>query len=341
MKDLYLAQAEFEAGVGAFNAGDHATASKHFARALRANPDHAPAHQYAAGVAFFAGRYREAREEFERACRLAPDSAQCHFDLATTCWKLGETDAARSSCEKSLSLAPALEPAINLLVVLTLPGAWYLDVISALHSHLLPRTYLEIGVSTGDSLRLARPETRAIGIDPEPNVSAPLGAHTTIHAVTSDDYFAKHDVSADLGGLPVDLAFIDGMHRFEFALRDFVNIERHSSSRSTILIHDCYPANRLSAERERRTVFWSGDVWRLVLILKKYRPELSVNVIATGPTGLGLVRGLDPTSSVLADRMDEIVAEFLAVDYSVLDSDKPGKLALYPNDWEKIKSLLN
>jgi hypothetical protein len=96
----------------------------------------------------------------------------------------------------------------------------------------------------------------------------------------------------------------------------------------------------LTAGRERRTTFWSGDIWRLILLLRKYRPELSVNVIATAPTGLGVVRGLDPTSRVLPKGLEEIVREFLALDYSVLDTDKAGMLALYPNDWEKIKALL-
>jgi hypothetical protein len=145
---------------------------------------------------------------------------------------------------------------------------------------------------------------------------------------------------SDLGGLPIDLAFIDGMHQFEFALRDFINIEKHCSPRSTILIHDVYPLTRLSAERERQTLFWSGDIWRIILILRKYRPDLSVNVIATAPTGLGVVRGLDPGSRVLAERMEQIVPEFLALDYSVLDVDKAGMLSLAPNDWTGIKALL-
>jgi hypothetical protein len=171
-------------------------------------------------------------------------------------------------------------------------------------------------------------------------VKVPLGPNTSILVASSDDYFADHDVRAELGGLPIDLAFIDGMHQFEFALRDFINIEKHCSAQSTVLIHDCYPLTRLTAERERKTLFWSGDVWRLILILRKYRPDLSVNVLATAPTGLGVVRGLDPGSSVLAERMQEIVDEYLALDYSVLDADKAGMLALFPNDWEWIKSLL-
>ena len=339
-KDSQTAQTAFTAGVAAFQAGDHAAAAKHFARALRADPEHVAAHQFSGGVAFHAGRYREAVEEFGCACRLAPESPQYHLDLAAAHWQLGEIEEARRSCETSLSLAPDLAPAHNLLAAATFPGAWYTDLLSAIHAHLRPRTYVEIGVADGRSIALALPETRAIGVDPEPKITRALGPNTSIRASTSDDYFAGLEVSADLEGLPIDLAFIDGMHQFEYALRDFVNIEKHCSPESTILIHDCYPLTRLTAKRERQTLFWSGDIWRLILILKKYRPELSVNVVAAGPTGLGVVRGLDPGSTVLAERMEQIVPEFLALEYSVLDPDKAGMLALYPNDWERIKTLL-
>jgi hypothetical protein len=335
-----LAQAAFKTGVAAFEAGDHAAAAEHFARALQADPQHAEAHQWAGGVEFHAGRFREALERFEVACRLAPNNAQFHFDSAVAHWKLGESDAARGCVETTLALAPQLDPAYNFLAVLTFPGAAYLDLVSKIHSHLRPRTYVEIGVADGQSIALAHPETRAIGVDPAPQITRQLGPNTLIRATTSDDYFATHDVAGDLRGLPVDLAFIDGMHQFEFALRDFINVEKHCSPQSTILIHDVYPLTRLSAERERQTLFWSGDIWRLILILRKYRPDLSVNVLATAPTGLGVVRRLDPGSNVLAGRMPEIVGEYLALDYSVLDVDKAGMLALYPNDWERIKTLL-
>src|SRR5262245_54442464 len=104
-KDPQAAQIALNAGVAAFNAGDHATAAEHFERALRADPERAEAHHYAGGVAFHAGRYREAAERFERACRLAPALPLCHFDLAVTHWKLGDAEAARRWCEKTLSLA--------------------------------------------------------------------------------------------------------------------------------------------------------------------------------------------------------------------------------------------
>lgn len=44
---------------------------------------------------------------------------------------------------------------------------------------------------------------------------------------------------------------------------------------------------------------------------------------------------------MLQERHDEIVAEFLAVDYGVLDFDKAGMLNLVPNDAARIRELLD
>jgi hypothetical protein len=160
-------------------------------------------------------------------------------------------------------------------------------------------------------------------------------------AQTSDAFFAGHDLSAELDGLPVDLAFIDGMHHFEHALRDFANLERYCARSSTILIHDCYPLDRETAERDRRPFFWSGDIWRLIVLLKKYRPDLTIHTIGTPPTGLGMVRSLDPGSRYLLDHYHQLCEEFLALDYSYLEGDEAAKLNLFPNDWEKVGALLH
>lgn len=221
-----------------------------------------------------------------------------------------------------------------------LPGPYYTEVLAALHARLRPRTYLETGVASGKTIALAAAATRAVGVDPQPKIAVPLGPNVTIVPMTSDNFFARPDVPALFGGAPVELAFIDGMHHFEYALRDFAGIERLADPGGTILLHDCYPLDRLTAERERRTVFWSGDCWRVVLALKKYRPDLLIATVATAPTGLVLIRRLDPGSRLLEQRLDEIVAEFLAVDYGVLDADKAGMLNLVPNDAARINALL-
>jgi hypothetical protein len=220
------------------------------------------------------------------------------------------------------------------------PGEGYFQLLRRIHDLLKPRTYLEIGVAAGDSLRQVKAPTLAIGVDPEPQLTAPLEPNQRVFAETSDAFFAGHDVRAELGGQPLDLAFIDGMHHFEFALRDFANVERLCTPRSTILIHDTYPLDRATAERDRQRVFWSGDIWRLVLLLKKYRPELAVHTVAAAPTGLTMVRNLDPGSRLIFERHDELCREFLALDYSSIEQDMAGKLNLFPNDWTRVRALL-
>ncbi len=227
----------------------------------------------------------------------------------------------------------------NRLAQLALPGPSYLHALAAIHAQLKPRTYLEIGVANGDTLALAHPATRALGIDPAPQPRKPPGPNARIYALTSDEFFAQVDVPAELGGLPVDLAFIDGMHLFEFALRDFIAIERHCVRGSAVLVHDTYPLNRVTAARERTTHFWSGDIWRFVLALKKYRPDLAIHTIGAMPTGLTVIRNLDPGSRVLAEKRDAIIDEFLALDYGTLDADKPAALNLVPNETGRVRAL--
>ncbi len=189
----------------------------------------------------------------------------------------------------------------------------YLDFLGELHQRLRPRTYLEIGVRNGDSLACARPQTRSVGIDPEFAVKAPLRGVVSLERTTSDAYFAAPDATAWLGG-EVELAFIDGMHLFEFALRDFINVEKRCTWASVIVFDDMFPRSVDEAARDRHTQAWTGDVFHMQHVLRTYRPDLTVLVADTHPTGLLLVTGLDPTSTVLEDAYDEIVARYVAED---------------------------
>ena len=222
----------------------------------------------------------------------------------------------------------------------SLPGENYIKVLDRIHRHLCPATYLEIGVETGQSLALAQPGTTSIGIDPQPQLTHALPASARVIVKTSDSFFAEHDLASEFEGRPVDLAFLDGMHMFSFTLRDFVNIERHCTPESTCLVHDCYPLDERTAAHPRATTFWSGDVWKLMPCLKKYRPDLRIHTVATAPTGLMVIRGLDPASTVLSDQLDRISAEFSALPYSYLNDDKEGKLNLVANDWPTLQALL-
>lgn len=318
----------------------HDEAVKTLTILLEHKPDSAAALMLRGAAYRDSGRLREALADFVRAGELNPDDSQCLYEMAAGSYALGDDRRAREYCERGRRIAPDSTTLFALLAQIKLGGEFYTQVLARILERVKPRTYVEIGVFRGDSLRLAKPPTRAIGIDPAPQLAAPLAGNQKIFVETSDAFFAGHDLCAELGGLPVDLAFIDGMHHFEFALRDFANLERNCSRDSIILIHDCYPLDQESAGRAPRAVNWSGDIWRLIVLLKRYRPDLSVNTIGTPPTGLGLVRNLDPDSRFLLDHHDRLCEEFLALDYAYLDEDMPGKLNLFPNEWEKIRTLI-
>jgi hypothetical protein len=221
-----------------------------------------------------------------------------------------------------------------------MPGPGYLAVLDRLHRALRPATYVEIGVATGASFRLAQPPTTAIGIDPAPCIDVTLTDAHRVFAETSDSFFAAHDVARELGGRTVDLAFIDGLHTFDQALKDFLNVERHARPDTVVAFHDWLPLDDRTAARTRTTSFWTGDTWKLVPLLCKYRPDLSVALIPTAPSGLGLVTRLDPGSTALAgDRLDAAIAEFM--DAALTDTPVGMRApALVANDWAAIERHL-
>lgn len=328
------------AGRNACRAGDTGTARELFAEVLRSDPFHGEALVVSGMLALQDEQPQLALTFLDPAVQRYPADPEIQLLRGRALLALGDRAAAGLCGENALRLRPGIAGAHDLIAAAELPGEYYFDVLSRIHGLLRPETYVEIGVAEGQSIRRANPETAVIGVDPAPAITFALGPNVRIFRMTSDDFFARHDLAAELGGKAVELAFIDGMHLFEFALRDFINLERFCTRASTILVHDCYPLNRITAERDRCTPFWSGDIWRLVLALKKYRPDISVQTIATPPTGLGVIRRLAPGSTVLGDNYDMICSEFLALDYGVLDKDKPGMLGLVPNDWDQVRRIL-
>jgi hypothetical protein len=217
----------------------------------------------------------------------------------------------------------------------------YYRLLRRIHAHLKPRTYVEIGLCYGDSIVLGKSAEVCVGIDPSPQIKVILPPVARIYRMTSDAFFSDYDLTAELGHKTLDLAFIDGMHLFEFALRDFVQLERHCSRQSTILVHDCYPIDRATSSRRQNTLLWSGDVWKLVVCLKKYRPDLKIGTVDIAPTGLTMIRGLDPASRALSSRLPELEQEFMALDFDEIDRDKPQKLNRLPNKWSEIEAFLS
>ena len=221
-------------------------------------------------------------------------------------------------------------------------------LMSVLHRTLKPRTYLEVGVFMGDSLKLAR--RAAVGIDPAPQVTQRLPVTAHVVTTTGDDFFAQPRPLEQVfkhGGVPTaaltqsprllprwlkgaprrrdgelfaELALIDGMHHAEFALRDFINIERNSAPWSVIVFDDNLPENHEQALRARATEAWTGDVFRVEEVLKKYRPDLVTVRVDIG-TGALLVFGLNHLNRRLTNFYDQIVAEAVQSDPQVVPDE--------------------
>ncbi len=186
----------------------------------------------------------------------------------------------------------------------------YQDVLKALHEGLRPELYLEIGVRHGRSLKLAT--GRAVGVDPAPEVTETLPPNARVVTMTSDRFFAEA-AERELSGRP-DLAFVDGMHLFEYALRDFMNVERLSTPDTIVVIDDVFPNHPAQAERDRRTRAWMGDVWKLHQLLAEARPDLFLLPLDTFPSGLLIVAGLDRDNRILWDQYNPLVRRFKAMD---------------------------
>lgn len=193
-------------------------------------------------------------------------------------------------------------------------GMSYVRFFRRLHAAHLFDWYLEIGCRDGRILEMAR--GKSIGVDPVFRLDRPLlGRKPQLHLFqeTSDAFFAARRLDA-LGARP-SVTFVDGMHLFEFALRDIAHAEAASDPSGVIYAHDCFPFTHEMTTRDldRLPPVWAGDVWKLVPILLEYRPRLRLTALDASPTGLLALTGLDPADTTLFDAMDEIVDRYTDV----------------------------
>lgn len=195
-------------------------------------------------------------------------------------------------------------------------GLQYRRFLAALHSRHIFDWYLEVGCRSGESFAPVRSKT--IAVDPyfraEINI---IGKKPALHVfqTTSDDFFASGFLARN--DIRLGLAFLDGMHLFEFLLRDFINTEARMDPKGVIMLHDCVPYGQRMTRRDLDNLPdgpWTGDVWKLIPILQQWRPDLQLTVLDCHPTGLVCVSGLDPANRVLAERYDDIVAAFIGTD---------------------------
>jgi hypothetical protein len=79
------------------------------------------------------------------------------------------------------------------------------------------------------------------------------------------------------------------------------------------VLHDAVPINFEMSERDHQPdrrrdkiykTYWTGDVWRVLPVLARERPDLRIQILDCPPTGLVLVSNLNPRDAVLPARLD-------------------------------------
>ena len=167
------------------------------------------------------------------------------------------------------------------------PITWSARRLNELASTLpAASTYLEIGVQHGTTLEQVQVPFKC-GVDPYPRFrtrSLPQG-YRFYHG-TSDDFFEGLTPNVRF-----DLVFLDGLHTWTQTYQDLLNAARHSHELSAVLIDDVLPIDEFSAlpsEEEalrrrhatgRITWEWHGDVYKTLVAVERFHPELDFQVI--------------------------------------------------------------
>ncbi len=279
---------------------------------------------------------RRAERQAERLLRLAVPGQVDEPSLealAAALAKPAPAPAARPTSAPTLTPAPtpALgpRPLAGGFFTPCAGGVRYINFIPHLARELAVESYFEIGTSTGKSL--VDIHCLTVSVDPHYRLAHDvIGRKPALLAFqeTSDDFFARRQLAALLPKGKVELAFLDGMHHFEFLLRDFMHTEKACDAQSLLVMHDCLPSHPNAARRRDRRGLaqdtsrnvrvegsgWTGDVWKTLRILQEWRQDLRITILNCPPTGLVAITGCDPTNRVLEQNYDRIVAEWMDAD---------------------------
>jgi hypothetical protein len=201
------------------------------------------------------------------------------------------------------------------------------------------RNYLEIGVENGHLFfRLKSP--CKVAVDPKfifdtarrvgKTILNPYNLTNQYFEKTSDAFF-EQDAERVFTSKKLQLALVDGMHEYQFALRDVENTLRYLSEEGVVIMHDCNPQSEQAAGRfeDWREGVWNGDVWRTVIHLRSQRPDLNVFVLDTDH-GLGIVTKRKPSEGSNPNVLDLSPVQIQSMSYQEFDRNRTSLLNLKP-----------
>ena len=202
------------------------------------------------------------------------------------------------------------------------------------------KNYLEIGVFNGHIFFRVKSNFK-VAVDPFfrfntgrkilKTIINPSNLNNQYFEKTADDFFAQ-DAARVIGNRKLEISLIDGMHEYEYALRDAENVLKYLSGNGVIVMHDCNAltreANVSFAEWKARNFegTWNGDVWKTIMHLRT-RTDLNVFVLDCDH-GLGVITRGKP-ESVLNYTPQQIAA----FTYDDFDKNRKAWLNLKPADY--------
>ena len=95
--------------------------------------------------------------------------------------------------------------------------------------------------------------------------------------------------------------------------------------------------NEEMTQRENSGGLWTGDVWKVIPILKEFRKDIQIHCFDAGPTGLVCCTNLNASDRTLVECAGEIWKEWRDVELSAYGLDR--LVALSDIIWtEKVKT---
>ena len=220
------------------------------------------------------------------------------------------------------------------------PGPNYLEWMQWFHKRLQPGCYCEIGIAKGMTLALAHPTSLAIGIDPNFLINRGIEARCQLFRMTSDEFFSRGHAAEVFSCQKVDLGFIDGLHIFDQVLQDFFHLERFMNRGGMIVLHDVLPINAEVANRERKTRFWTGDVFKALLLLREMRPDLNICLLPTYPSGLALITNLKPEYNYTESDYAAVMERFHGMDFNSAMTEMALNVFFLSNNYDTVTEYL-
>jgi hypothetical protein len=186
-----------------------------------------------------------------------------------------------------------------------------IKIIKYLLKQKKSKNYLEIGVFNGHVFFKVKSKFK-IAVDPEfqfdflrkfgKTLLNPYNLFNKYFLKTSDLFFSEVAPNLLLNK-KIDIALVDGMHEYHYALRDVENTLNYLDNDGIIIMHDCNPLTEEASitfsewEAKGMTGTWNGDLWKTIVHLRSVRKDINVFVLNCDH-GLGIIAKRKPENTL-------------------------------------------